>query len=109
MKEQREIVKILSSLDDKIELNNRINKTLEEMAQAIFKSWFVDFEPFRDGEFVESELGMIPKGWEVKQLEEVVSLIIGSLRKNTKEIGCESEFKGDSCHFCKKHQRKSID
>ncbi|MGI6451136.1 MAG: restriction endonuclease subunit S [Desulfitobacteriia bacterium] len=63
--EQKAIVATLSALDDMIELNNQINKTLEEMAQAIFKSWFVDFEPFKDGEFEESELGLIPKGWRV--------------------------------------------
>lgn len=61
----RKIGAFLRSLDDKIELNNEMNKTLEEMAQAIFKSWFVDFEPFKDGEFEESELGRIPKGWKV--------------------------------------------
>jgi len=71
---QRKVVSILNALDEKIELNNRINKTLEEMAQAIFKSWFVDFEPFRDGEFVESELGMIPKGWEVISLGDFVEI-----------------------------------
>ena len=62
---QDSIASILSSLDDKMELNSQMNKTLEEMAQAIFKSWFVDFDPFKDGEFDESELGMIPKGWEI--------------------------------------------
>ncbi len=59
------IVSILKSLDDKIEVNRRINDNLEQQAQALFKSWFVDFEPFKNGEFVESELGMIPKGWRV--------------------------------------------
>lgn len=63
--EQRAIAATLSCLNDKIELNNKINVNLEAQAQAIFKSWFVDFEPFQDGEFVESELGMIPKGWRV--------------------------------------------
>lgn len=62
---QKEIASILSSLDDKIEVNKRINDNLEQQAQALFKSWFVDFEPFRDGEFVDSELGRIPKGWRV--------------------------------------------
>lgn len=72
--EQQKITSILSALDDKIELNNEMNKTLEEMAQAIFKSWFVDFEPFQDGEFEYSEeLGKeIPKGWEVKDLKDYV-------------------------------------
>lgn len=58
---QNKIASILSSLDDKIELNRRINNNLEQQAQALFKSWFVDFEPFKDGEFVDSELGRIPK------------------------------------------------
>lgn len=65
------IVDILKSLDDKIEVNRQINENLEKQAQALFKSWFVDFEPFHDGEFVESELGMIPKGWRVGTLNEV--------------------------------------
>ena len=74
---QKRIADILSSLDDKIALNREMNKTLESMAQAIFKSWFVDFEPFRDGEFVESELGMIPKGWEVKSLSHDFDITMG--------------------------------
>ena len=68
---QQKIANILSSLDDKIEVNRRINEQLEELAQALFKSWFVDFEPFKDGEFVDSELGMIPKGWKVGTLGEL--------------------------------------
>ena len=58
---QVQIASILKSLDDKIEVNRRINDNLEQQAQALFKSWFMDFEPFKDGEFVESELGLIPK------------------------------------------------
>jgi len=73
--EQKAIAATLSVLDDMIELNNQINKTLEEMAQAIFKSWFVDFEPFRDGEFEESEIGPIPKGWRVVELGEITEEI----------------------------------
>lgn len=69
--DQRRIASILSSLDRKIELNNKINADLEEMAQAIFKNWFVDFEPFKDGKFVDSELGMIPEGWEVGTLGDI--------------------------------------
>ena len=65
---QCRISRVLSALDDKIELNNRINHNLEQQAQALYKSWFVDFEPFRDGKFVESELGMIPEGWRVAEL-----------------------------------------
>ena len=71
------VVKILSSLDRKIELNNKINADLEEMAQAIFKNWFVDFEPFKDGKFVNSELGMIPEGWKVGRLTEIASYMNG--------------------------------
>jgi len=71
------VVKILSSLDRKIELNNKINADLEEMAQAVFKNWFVDFEPFKDGKFVDSELGMIPEGWKVGRLTEIASYMNG--------------------------------
>jgi type I restriction enzyme S subunit len=61
--EQQKIVNILNTFDRKIELNNKIIANLEDQAQAIFKSWFIDFEPFQDGDFVESELGLIPEGW----------------------------------------------
>ena len=76
--DQRRIASILSSLDRKIELNNKINADLEEMAQAIFKNWFVDFEPFKDGKFVDSELGMIPEGWKVISLSEIMKYNGGS-------------------------------
>ena len=81
IEEQKAIAHILSTLDDKIEVNNQINKTLENMAQAIFKHWFVDFEfpnedgePYKSsgGEMIESELGMIPKGWEIVELCNIV-------------------------------------
>ena len=72
---QEKIASILSSLDSKIEVNRRINDNLEQQAQALFKSWFVDFEPFRGGEFVDSELGLIPKGWRVVSLGEVTKQI----------------------------------
>lgn len=80
IEEQKAIAKILSDLDNKIEVNNKINQRLEEMAQSIFKHWFVDFKfpneegkPYKSsgGEMFESELGMIPKGWEVKGLNSV--------------------------------------
>lgn len=77
LKDQRRIASILSSLDRKIELNNKINADLEEMAQAIFKNWFVDFEPFKDGKFVDSELGMIPEGWKVISLNEILDNVSG--------------------------------
>lgn len=53
------------------------NHNLEEQAQALYKSWFVDFEPFKDGKFVESELGMIPEGWRVGQLSEICNIVGG--------------------------------
>ena len=78
------IASILSSLDRKIELNNKINADLEEMAQAIFKNWFVDFEPFKDGKFVDSELGMIPEGWKVGRLDEIADVVGGSTPSKAK-------------------------
>ena len=77
VEDQRRIASILSSLDRKIELNNKINADLEEMAQAIFKNWFVDFEPFKDGKFVDSELGMIPEGWKVGRADDFYQINIG--------------------------------
>ena len=74
---QDAIVNKLKSLDDKIEVNRRINAELEELAQALFKSWFVDFEPFKDSEFVESELGMIPKGCSTISLSEMADYLNG--------------------------------
>lgn len=65
---QRRIAGILGSLDDKIELNRRINANLEAQAQALFRSWFVDFEPFRDGPFVDSELGKIPASLKIEHI-----------------------------------------
>lgn len=74
LEDQHRIASILSSLDRKIELNNKINADLEEMAQAIFKNWFVDFEPFKDGKFVDSELGMIPEGWKVVVFDNILKV-----------------------------------
>jgi type I restriction enzyme S subunit len=108
LKDQKAIAKILSSLDDKIELNRKMNATLEEMARAVFKAWFVDFEPVLanadnqpstsaspeiaklfPAEFQESELGLIPKGWEVNKVGETVQSFdfvangsFASLKKN---------------------------
>ena len=82
--DQRRIASILSSLDRKIELNNKINADLEEMAQAIFKNWFVDFEPFKDGKFVDSELGKIPEGWKVGRLDEIADVVGGSTPSKAK-------------------------
>ena len=72
---------ILKSLDDKIEVNRRINENLEQQAQALFKSWFVDFDPFKDQPFVESELGMIPKGWKVVSLGDLIEIRYGKDHK----------------------------
>jgi type I restriction enzyme S subunit len=82
---QRAIAAILSCLDDKIELNNRINTNLEVQAQAIFKSWFVDFEPFQDGKFVDSELGKIPAGWRVGRLEELINIKYGKAHQSLQD------------------------
>lgn len=70
--EQKRISNFLEDIDNKIITNRRINENLEAQAQALFKSWFVDFEPFRDGEFVESELGMIPKGWKILSFKDFI-------------------------------------
>ncbi|MFN7501459.1 MAG: restriction endonuclease subunit S [Dolichospermum sp.] len=101
LSEQKAIAHILSSLDDKIELNRQMNETLEAMAKAIFKSWFVDFDPVsakRSGrqpagmdtatadlfpdEFEESSLGLIPKGWRVGTIETECKLIMGQSPKS---------------------------
>ena len=99
--EQRAIAHILGTLDDKIELNRRMNETLESMARALFKSWFVDFDPVRakmegrdtglpqdladlfPDRLVDSELGKIPEGWEVKTLAETVEIIGGGTPKTS--------------------------
>lgn len=93
MTEQKVIADTLSSLDDKIELNNKINENLEQQAQSIFKHWFIDFEfpdengnPYKSsgGEMIESELGMIPKGWEVKKIKETSKdIVFGKTPKTT--------------------------
>ena len=85
VEDQRRIASILSSLDRKIELNNKINADLEEMAQAIFKNWFVDFEPFKDGKFVDSELGMIPEGWKVGCLGDLITIKYGKDHKKLED------------------------
>lgn len=91
-KAQKNIVSILSSLDRKIELNNKINADLEEMAQAIFKNWFVDFEPFKDGKFVDSELGMIPEGWKVGTIGDIVEFQNG-FAFSSKDFSENGEYK----------------
>ena len=80
---QKFIANILSSLDEKIENNRKINSNLEEQAKALFKSWFIDFEPFKDGKFIDSELGKIPEGWKV--------VTIGEVTDNIKEKVCDRD------------------
>jgi type I restriction enzyme S subunit len=97
--EQRAIAHILGTLDDKIELNRRMSETLEAMARALFKSWFVDFDPVRakvegrdpglpqpladlfPDSFEDSELGEIPRGWEVKPIGDLAEVVGGSTPK----------------------------
>jgi type I restriction enzyme S subunit len=81
--EQRAIARILGALDDKIELNRRMNQTLEAMARALFKSWFVDFDGVPPEDMQESELGLIPKGWRVASLSEVLEIIGGGTPKTS--------------------------
>lgn len=110
---QTSIAEILSSLDDKIELNNKINQELETLAQTLFKQWFIDFEfpndngePYKSsgGEMVDSELGEIPKGWEVGYLEDVLEFHNG-YAFTSKEL--ESENSKESYHVFKMgHIRK---
>jgi type I restriction enzyme S subunit len=107
LSEQKAIADILGSLDDKIELNRKMNETLEEMARAIFKSWFVDFDPVHakakgrqpegmDAEtarlfpssFEDSEIGRVPKGWKVKRLGELIELAYGkALKAEDRQLG----------------------
>lgn len=79
---QYKITSILNNLENKINLNNKIIENLESQAQAIFKLWFVDFEQFQDGNFVESELGLIPEGWKVEKLGDIFKFIKGKKPKD---------------------------
>jgi type I restriction enzyme S subunit len=111
--EQRAIAHILGTLDDKIELNRRMNETLEAMARALFKSWFVDFDPVRakaegrdtglpphiaelfPDSFEESEVGEIPKGWEAKPIGEMAEVVGGS----TPRTGRPEYWEGGTHHW----------
>lgn len=92
---QSKIVGMLSPLDNKIEVNRRINDNLEQQAQALFKSWFVDFEPFKDQPFVESELGMIPQGWKVGTFLDNINVMPGG----TPSTGVEEYWKDGDIPF----------
>lgn len=121
--EQRAIAHILGTLDDKIELNRRMNQTLEEMARALFKSWFVDYDPVRakaegretglpeeiaalfPDEFEDSELGEIPKGWKVRPIGEVVQ-VLGGGTPSTKE---PTYWEGGIHSFCTPKDMSSLE
>ena len=89
---QNQIVAALKSFDDKIECNQLINDNLREQANTLFKSWFVDFEPFKDGEFTETELGMIPKGWQIVSLISVAKYLNGLAMQNYRPDGDDKGF-----------------
>ena len=98
LSEQKRIVAILKCLDEKIENNSRVNENLEQQAQALFKSWFVDFEPFKDGEFVESDLGKTPKCLDTKYVSEIPHVLetgrrpkggVGELTSGIPSVGAE--------------------
>ena len=91
LEDQKIVADILSSFDDKIELNNRINHNLEEQAQALYKSWFVDFEPFKDGKFVESELGLIPEGWKAGKIIDLATISSGK-RPRIKQANEDADY-----------------
>ena len=82
--EQNRIIRIVEPIFGKIAINNRINHNLEKQAQALYKSWFVDFEPFKGGKFVDSELGMIPEGWRVGTLSELGDIVAGGTPSKAK-------------------------
>jgi type I restriction enzyme S subunit len=101
---QKKISSVIRSFDNKIELNNKINMTLEELAQTLYKHWFVDFEfpneegkPYKSsgGEMVESELGMIPKGWKIKSLGEYFPIVTG--KKNANIADTSGNYKFFTC------------
>ena len=98
MEKQNKVMDILHSLDDKIEVNRRINDNLEQQAQALFKSWFVDFEPFRDQPFVESELGVIPQSLIMEYISNIPHTLetgrrpkggVGELTSGVPSVGAE--------------------
>ncbi|WP_455954742.1 restriction endonuclease subunit S [Alistipes shahii] len=106
---QRRIAGILGSLDDKIELNRRINANLEAQAQALFQSWFVDFEPFRDGPFVDSQLGKIPQGWKVEALSNLATVIKKGITPSNAETYSHYSIPAyDDAHFPEKQSGETI-
>ena len=97
--EQKRIVKVLSSLESKIELNRQINDNLEQQAKALYKSWFVDFEPFKEGKFIESELGVIPEGWSIGKIEDLTTRMASG---GTPKSMNPDFYSGDICWFTTK-------
>ena len=97
LEEQKRIADILSSLDSKIALNCRINDNLEQQAQSLFKSWFVDFEPFRGGKFVDSELGMIPEGWNIQPISNIFNFQEGPGIRNWQYVNNGTKFINIRC------------
>lgn len=107
--EQRRIAGILGSLDDKIELNRQINANLEAQAQALFRSWFVDFEPFRNGSFVDSELGKIPQGWKVETLSNLATVIKKGITPSNSETYSHYSIPAyDDAHFPERQSGETI-
>ena len=109
LEEQQRIAGILGSLDDKIELNRRINANLEAQAQALFQSWFVDFEPFRDGPFVDYQLGKIPQGWKVEALSNLATVIKKGITPSNAETYSHYSIPAyDDAHFPEKQSGETI-
>ncbi|MBA7514205.1 hypothetical protein ES705_06230 [subsurface metagenome] len=88
--EQKAISLIFKEIQNRINFNNSMNSTLESLAQSLFYSWFVRFDPFKDGEFEESELGKIPNGWKVIELKNIVSKISNQI--DPKEISSDTAY-----------------
>ncbi len=95
MEAQNKIMDILLALDDKIAVNKKICENLEAQAQALFKHWFVDFAPFKDGKFVESELGLIPEGWKVGKVEDFCNVFTG--KKDVNQSSDRGKYPFFSC------------
>lgn len=104
LKNQKKIAKILTLIDKKIEINNRINENLQSLSQELYKRWFVDFEfpdengkPYKsyDGKMVESELGEIPEGWLTKKISDLTNVFTG--KKNANENNVDGKYKFFTC------------
>lgn len=108
-KEQARYIHLMDLLFDKIELNRRINANLEAQAQALFRSWFVDFEPFRDGPFVDSQLGKIPQGWKVETLSNLATVIKKGITPSNSETYSHYSIPAyDDAHFPEKQSGETI-